>query len=60
MIATSFLTGMALCAVAFLLIRADETRMISTTNARIRLQALQTGVRFGNVAHGRNLRLGPL
>lgn len=33
MIATSFLLGMAFCAVAFLLIRAGETRMVSTNAA---------------------------
>ena len=33
MIVTSFLLGMALCAVAFLLIRADETRMMDKFGA---------------------------
>ncbi len=39
MIVTSFLLGMAFCAVAFLLIRADETRMVDKFGAAIAMFA---------------------
>jgi len=39
MIATSFLLGMALCAAAFLLIRADENRMVDKFGAAMAMFA---------------------